>query len=88
MDIQERLTAFAMLGAEWVMWLLVLLSVFMLAIVLERAYYLLMTRDDLTALRTELIKKLRGGDVDGARQRLKASKSFEARIAQIGRAHV
>ena len=27
MDIQERLTAFAMLGATWVMWLLVGISV-------------------------------------------------------------
>ena len=39
MDIQERLTAFAMLGAEWVMWLLILLSVVCVAIILERAYY-------------------------------------------------
>lgn len=84
MDIQERLTAFAMLGAEWVMWLLVILSIFVLAIVLERAYYLIATRDDLTTLRRELIKKLRGGDVEGARRRLKASKSFEARIALAG----
>ena len=84
MDIQERLTAFAMLGAEWVMWLLVILSIFVVAIVLERAYYLIATRDDLTSLRNELIKKLRGGDVEGARRRLKASKSFEARIALAG----
>ena len=84
MDIQERLTAFAMLGAEWVMWLLVILSIFVVAIVLERAYYLIATRDDLVALRNELIKKLRGGDVEGARRRLKASKSFEARIALAG----
>ena len=34
MNIQERLTAFAMLGAGWVMWLLVLLSVIILAIIL------------------------------------------------------
>lgn len=84
MDIQERLTAFAMLGAEWVMWLLVVLSVIVVAIVLERAYYLLATRDDLTALKAELVKRLRSGDVEGAKKRLKASKSFEARIAMAG----
>lgn len=84
MDIQERLTAFAMLGAEWVMWLLVILSIIALAIILERAYYLLATRDDLVGLRAELVKKLRGGDVEGAKRRLKASKSFEARIALAG----
>jgi biopolymer transport protein ExbB len=84
MDIQERLTAFAMLGAEWVMWLLVLLSIIVLAIVLERAYYLIVTRDDIQELRTSLLKKLREGDVEAARRRLKASKSFEARIALAG----
>ena len=84
MDIQERLTAFAMLGAEWVMWLLVLLSVVVVAIVLERAYYLIASRDDMAALRAELMKRLRGGDVDGARERLAASRSFEARIALAG----
>ncbi len=84
MDIQERLTAFAMLGAEWVMWLLVILSIIVLAIVLERAYYVLVTRDDVEGLKRELLKRLRGGDVDGAMKRLKASKSFEARIALAG----
>jgi biopolymer transport protein ExbB len=84
LDIQERLTAFAMLGAEWVMWLLVILSIIVLAIVLERAYYVLVTRDDVEGLKRELLKRLRGGDVDGATKRLKASKSFEARIALAG----
>ncbi len=84
MDIQERLTAFAMLGAEWVMWLLVVFSVIVVAIVLERAYYMIASRDDVARLKAELFKRLRGGDVEGARRRLKASKSFEARIALAG----
>jgi len=84
MDIQERLTAFAMLGAGWVMWLLVLLSIIALAIVLERAYYLLSSRDDMRALRADLLKRLQKGDTDGARKRLARSKSFEARIVHAG----
>ena len=36
MNIQERLTGFAMLGATWVMWLLVALSIVSIAIILER----------------------------------------------------
>lgn len=84
MDIQERLTAFAMLGAEWVMWLLVILSVVVVAIVLERAYYLLTTRDDVASLKAALLKLLRANDLEGAKKRLKASKSFEARIALAG----
>lgn len=84
MDIQERLTAFAMLGATWVMWLLVALSIVGLAIVLERAYYFLSSRDDIRSLREEIRKKLRGGDVEGARKRLAGSRSFEARIVHAG----
>ena len=84
MDIQERLTAFAMLGAEWIMWLLVLLSVVVLAIVLERAYYVIATRDDVPSLKAALLKLLRAGDLEGAKKRLRASKSFEARIALAG----
>lgn len=84
MDIQERLTAFAMLGATWVMWLLVALSIVGVAIVLERLYFMIATRDDLASLRAELIKRLRGGDVTGAKKRLGVSKSFEARIALAG----
>ena len=84
MDIQNRLTAFAALGAEWVMWLLVILSVVVLAIVLERAYFVIASRDDVEALKRELLKRLRGADVDGAKKHLKASKSFEARIALAG----
>ncbi len=46
MNIQERLTAFANLGAGWVMWLLVFLSVVSLSIIIERAYYFFSSRDD------------------------------------------
>ncbi len=84
MDIQERLTAFAMLGATWVMWLLVLLSIVSLAIVLERAYFFFATGDDVVRVKRELLGLLGKKDVDGARKLLTASKSFEARIASAG----
>jgi biopolymer transport protein ExbB len=80
MDIQERLTAFAMLGATWVMWLLVGLSVVCLAIILDRAYYLLSTRDDLPSLREALRKLYRDGDVESAKKRAAESRSAEAGI--------
>ena len=80
MDIQERLTAFAMLGAGWVMWLLVVLSVIGLAVILERTYYFLVSRDDAQRLQDALRKKLHEGDVEGAQKAMAASKSFEARI--------
>lgn len=84
MDIQERLTAFAMLGATWVMWLLVALSVVAVAIIIERAYYFFATSDEFTKLLTTLLGKLQEGDVDGAKAAMRASRSLEAQVALAG----
>jgi biopolymer transport protein ExbB len=84
MDIQERLTAFAMLGASWVMWLLVLLSVVGVAIMLERAYFFFSTSDDVVRLKRELLAMLGKKDYEAAQKRLAASRSFEARVAGAG----
>ncbi|MBC7172453.1 MAG: MotA/TolQ/ExbB proton channel family protein [Polyangiaceae bacterium] len=69
-----------MLGATWVMWLLVALSVVCVAIMLERAYYLFSGRDDIQSLRIELRKLLGAGDVEGAKKRLASSKAYEAQV--------
>jgi biopolymer transport protein ExbB len=82
MDIQERLTAFAMLGATWVMWLLIGLSVISVAIILERIYFFAMTRDDVEKLRTDLLSSLRTGKIADALKRMQGSRSFEATIAR------
>lgn len=84
MDLQGRLTAFAMLGAGWVMWLLVLLSVVCVTIVLERAYFLLATRDEFQSLKDDLLALLRKKDLTGAKARLEKSKSTEASVVLAG----
>src|SRR5262245_17493542 len=81
MDIQERLTAFAMLGATWVMWLLVGLSVVCLAVILERLYFYSVTRDDIDKLRKDLLDHLKKGKLGEAHKRLQQSRSFEAMVA-------
>jgi biopolymer transport protein ExbB len=83
-DIQERLTAFAMLGATWVMWFLILLSIFGVAIIFERMYYFFATRDDVRKLQEDLRLLLAKSDLPGARERLAQSKSFQARIVYSG----
>jgi biopolymer transport protein ExbB len=80
MDIQTKLTGFAMMGATWVMWLLVGLSVGGLAVALDRAVYLLRTSDNVRRLKKQVLAFLKRGDVEAARERLAASRSFEARI--------
>ena len=78
MDIQERLTAFAMLGAAWVMWLLIALSIISVAIIMERIYYFASRSDDIDALKTDLLALLKKGDFVGARKRMAESRSIEA----------
>lgn len=80
MDIQERLTAFAMLGATWVMWLLVGLSIIGLAIVFDRIYYFFSTRDDLPKLRRALQERYSEGDLEGAKKLTEASNAESAKI--------
>lgn len=84
MDIQERLTAFSMLGAAWVMWLLIGLSVIALGIIFERAYYYMASSDDYRRLREDLFPLIRKGDLSGVAQRVEKSRSLEARVLSAG----
>lgn len=84
MDIQERLTAFAMLGAGWVMWLLVVLSVVSLAIILERTYYFFSSRGDARRLQDQLRKHLQSGDLGKAKIQLDGAPGPEARVVSAG----
>ena len=84
MDLVQRFGTLTQHSAQWVMWLLVLLSLAAIAVVLERAVLFLSSQDDLAELRAELRRSLGAGDIDGARRRLEESPSFEARVAAAG----
>ena len=60
-------TSFAMLGAEWVMWVLVALSVASVAVILERARYYRSLNDDLDRLADDVRALLRKNDIEQAR---------------------
>jgi len=83
-DMKERFTAIVGLGAGWILWLLVALSVIGVAVAIERAIRLVASSVDGAALRDALFARLRDGDVVGARSLLEASTSYEARIAKAG----
>lgn len=72
------------LGTGWVLVLMLVLSVISLAIMLERAWLYWSLRDDVEVLMRDLGKHLRGGDLDGARRRLEASRSAEAAVVVAG----
>lgn len=79
--IQRLMTNF---GAEWVMWLMLGLSVISVAIMLERTWFFWSLRDDLPKLAQDLRNSLRRGDVEDARKRMEQSPSAEAAVVVAG----
>ncbi len=80
----HQFTKFAMLGAEWVMWLLIFLSVLSVALMLERAVLYRKMDDDLEKLAEETRDILRANDMEGAKSRLARSPSPAAMVALAG----
>lgn len=71
--LQERVMAFALLGPDWVLWLLVALSVLCVTVAAGRAVRILTDRD-------------RGGQIDPALARFATdndARAFQARLAAI-----
>lgn len=79
--LEQLMTRF---GASWVMWLLIVLSVFSVAVMLERAWLFWSIRDNIARLASELRALLRKQDVEGARRLLEASPSAEAAVVLAG----
>jgi len=75
-------------GAEWVMWLLIALSVVSVAIILERAWFFHSLRDDLIKLKNDLQKALSSGELEEtipkATERMRRSRSAEAAVVMAG----
>ncbi len=83
--IEMKLRAFAGLGAGWVMWLLVGLSILVVAIAVERAVVLLLlASSNVSELRRNLSSALGRSDLAAARGHLVASRSIEARVLLAG----
>lgn len=80
----QQFTKLAMLGAEWVMWLLIFLSVLSVALMLERTVLYRKMEDDLEKLAEDLRELLRSGDMEGAKARLARSPSPAAMVALAG----
>lgn len=82
--LQDGMMAFALLGAEWILWLLVALSVVCLALSLERAVFLLRDATPRAALRTAFGAFEKGASVDELREAVARLDGFEARVLQAG----
>ena len=84
MRITEHILAFTLLGSEWVLWLLVLLSIFSVAVMVERAIAMSGRLADFETLSAQLHKALTAGDNKAAREILGAPHCPEVRVALAG----
>lgn len=78
--LEEGMVAFALLGAEWVLWLLIILSVGCIAIAVERWFYLQRHRSSPAALADAVNAYLNDGDVDRFKTGLATADGMEGRI--------
>jgi len=83
MHLTERILGFTLLGSEWVLWLLVGLSVLSVAVMVERALALSNDRDS-DGLARDLLALLRKGEIDKARKAVTGLRSPAAAVAAAG----
>src|SRR5215471_19111007 len=84
MHLTQRILGFTLLGSEWVLWLLIGLSIVSVAVMVERALFLSASRFDFDALAKEIGGFLRDGDVTGARRALAGRRAPESQVAAAG----
>jgi biopolymer transport protein ExbB len=76
--------SFALLGAEWVLWVLVAMSVACIAVAVERVWFLQRETSDAQQLGDAVNAYLGDGDRDRFSTQLKAIDGAEARILKAG----
>lgn len=75
---------FASLGAEWVMWLMIILGFIMIVIMIERLMLFMKSKVDVASLGRELAERLSEGEVSQARTRFEEGSSMEHRVIADG----
>jgi biopolymer transport protein ExbB/TolQ len=84
MSLTEQFLNFALLGAEWVMWLLVALSILSVGVMIERALFLRARRIDFETVLQDAKKALREGDIAAFEKRYDGSPAMAAQVALRG----
>ena len=80
MLLMHKLVFVAQTGAAAVLYILLLLSVYSVGVVLERWWYFRKRRLDLVATGNALAKRLRAGDLSGAKRDLEEMHAVEAEV--------
>ena len=84
MNLTDQFLNFTLLGAEWVLWLLVFLSVGSVAIMVERGLFLYRRMLDTDVLTKALRSALKGGTIEDFIKRNKAREHMAAQTLIAG----
>lgn len=82
--LTQTLLKLTLVGAEWVLWVLVLLSFISIALIVDRCIYFYVRRIDADSLGEQLEKFLQAGDVRGAFDLVKESDAIECAVVAAG----
>ena len=84
MTLTEQLFNIATMGAEWVLWLLLILSMASVSITVERTAFLLRRRADIASLQRVLAELLDKGRFEDARKAFEKNDAMEAKVLSVG----
>jgi len=84
MHITQHFLAFTVLGSEWVLWLLVSLSILSVTIMVERGIAMSGRLTNFETLSERLHRAIAAGDIDAAREILGSPRCPEIRVALLG----
>ncbi|HVT05819.1 MAG TPA: MotA/TolQ/ExbB proton channel family protein [Polyangia bacterium] len=84
MHLTQRILGFTLLGSDWVLWLLVGLSLMSVTVMVERGLALRGTAGDVEELGRELVSRLHDGDLTGGRALLAGRRSPAVAVAVAG----
>lgn len=75
-DIVQKLLGITALGTEWVLWLLIILSIISLAVIIERGIFFYKIHMDMVKFTDDLTKALESNDWDGVTRLCEQSPSL------------
>jgi biopolymer transport protein ExbB len=83
-NIVDKLLGIVSLGSEWVLWLLMALSVISLGVIVERLIYYARIRLDFVNFSREITRRLIDDDIDGIKGMCSTSQSIESQTILRG----
>lgn len=84
MSIVETFLGLALLGSEWVLWLLVLLSMISIAVMVERGWFFAQMRLDISVFSGELHRHLQADNIEGVKELCQQYPATESQVILKG----